>query len=219
VVQFKCASKWSACLLLFSLSPVVPPICRFSPPCRSCSAGSMASILAAINRVKTTIHGTKIPLSPRGMSQAEHRRHRWQRGESCGNSVQSSHTSARLPLATSLTPPPSVCSACAGQKIMLWVYCGSPVVVGVPFMWWLVGREERTRVSAAAASAKQHTSSAWHRASTHPHRPTRMFDLPSLPLDCSSELEARWLHSPESADDSRGPGSAAQLAATQQTRQ
>jgi hypothetical protein len=33
------------------------------------------------------------------------------------------------------------------QRRMLFVYCSIPFFVGTPFMWWLVGREERNRAS------------------------------------------------------------------------
>lgn len=32
-----------------------------------------------------------------------------------------------------------------GQRRMLFVYCSLPFFVGTPFMWWLIGREERNR--------------------------------------------------------------------------
>jgi hypothetical protein len=41
-----------------------------------------------------------------------------------------------------------------GQKIMLWVYVGSPVVFGIPFMYWILGREEKSRVSAQKEAQK-----------------------------------------------------------------
>jgi hypothetical protein len=74
---------------------------------------------------------------------------------------------------------------CAGQKIMLWVYCGTPAIVGIPFMWWMVAREEKDRVSDSNESSEATAGTVADGAKRRTSRALRSL-LIFLAVDCSS---------------------------------